>query len=177
VCRFHVATGWRCANKKSLTAPLLEHHATSGHHLQSFGFLLLDWLPWFLTKGKACCCIHHTLLLGFSNWPIIYSASSPTTCCVVPTSWKFTIQNHQINQAPTTAQLIRLHQCSSQSDLSLVRPIRGEGWFLKFWWWDTVHLWFLMMHTYVIYTCWKRLFVLFYNIYPNPLVYFHVTEV
>jgi hypothetical protein len=33
--------------------------------------------PWFLTKGKACCYIHHTLLLGFSNWTVIYSASSP----------------------------------------------------------------------------------------------------
>jgi hypothetical protein len=32
--------------------------------------------PWFLTEGKACCYIHHTLLLGFSNWPVIYSASS-----------------------------------------------------------------------------------------------------
>jgi hypothetical protein len=32
--------------------------------------------PWFLTEGKACCYIHHTLLLGFSNWPVTYSASS-----------------------------------------------------------------------------------------------------
>jgi hypothetical protein len=35
--------------------------------------------PWFLTEKKACCYIHHTLLLGFSNWPVIYSASSLLT--------------------------------------------------------------------------------------------------
>jgi hypothetical protein len=29
----------------------------------------------FLTEGKACCYIHHTLHLGFSNWPVTYSAS------------------------------------------------------------------------------------------------------
>jgi hypothetical protein len=85
VCRFHIATGWRRANKKSLTAPLLEHHAASGHHLQLFGFLLLDWLHWFLTEGKACCYIHHTILLGFSNWPVIYSASSEWH--TQPTTW------------------------------------------------------------------------------------------
>jgi hypothetical protein len=28
--------------------------------------------PWFLTKGKTCCYIHHTFLLGFPNWPVIY---------------------------------------------------------------------------------------------------------
>jgi hypothetical protein len=33
--------------------------------------------PWFLTERKACCYIYHTLLLGFSNWPVTYSASSP----------------------------------------------------------------------------------------------------
>jgi hypothetical protein len=46
-------------------APLLEHHVASGHHLQLYFGLLLDWLPWFLTEGKTCCYIHHTLLLGF----------------------------------------------------------------------------------------------------------------
>jgi hypothetical protein len=71
VCRFHVATGWRRATKLSLTAPLLEHHAVSGHHLQSFVCLLLDWLPWFHNWGKTCCYIHQNLLLGFSNWPVI----------------------------------------------------------------------------------------------------------
>jgi hypothetical protein len=28
--------------------------------------------PWFLTEGKTCCYIHHTFLLGFPNWPVIY---------------------------------------------------------------------------------------------------------
>jgi hypothetical protein len=28
--------------------------------------------PWFLTEGKTFCCIHHTFLLGFPNWPIIH---------------------------------------------------------------------------------------------------------
>jgi hypothetical protein len=76
VCRFHVATGWRCANKLSLTAPLLEHHTASGHHLQSFVSLLLDWQPWFHNWGKTCCYIHPNLLLGFSNWPVIFTSST-----------------------------------------------------------------------------------------------------
>jgi hypothetical protein len=28
--------------------------------------------PWFLTEGKTCCYIHHTFLLGFPNWSVIY---------------------------------------------------------------------------------------------------------
>jgi hypothetical protein len=28
--------------------------------------------PWFLTEGKTCYYIHHTFLLGFPNWPVIY---------------------------------------------------------------------------------------------------------
>jgi hypothetical protein len=28
--------------------------------------------PWFRTEGKTCCYIHHTFLLGFPNWPVIY---------------------------------------------------------------------------------------------------------
>jgi hypothetical protein len=29
-------------------------------------WLFLDTIkPWFLTKGKTCCCAHHTFLLGF----------------------------------------------------------------------------------------------------------------
>jgi hypothetical protein len=28
--------------------------------------------PWFHTKGKTCCYIHHTFLLGFPNWTVIY---------------------------------------------------------------------------------------------------------
>jgi hypothetical protein len=43
VCRFHIATSWRCANKISLTVPLLECHYASKHHLLEFGFFLLDW--------------------------------------------------------------------------------------------------------------------------------------
>jgi hypothetical protein len=74
MCRFHVATGWRRANKLSLTARLLEHHAASGHHLQSYWLLpLLTDIPWFLTEEKHCCYIHHTFLLGFptGRWKTI----------------------------------------------------------------------------------------------------------
>jgi hypothetical protein len=28
--------------------------------------------PWFLTAEKTCCYIHHTFLLGFPKWPVIY---------------------------------------------------------------------------------------------------------
>jgi hypothetical protein len=30
----------------------------------------------FITEGKTCCYIHQTLLLGFSNWPVIYYTQS-----------------------------------------------------------------------------------------------------
>jgi hypothetical protein len=30
----------------------------------------------FKTEGKTCCYIHQTLLLGFSNWPVIYYTQS-----------------------------------------------------------------------------------------------------
>jgi hypothetical protein len=55
-------------------APLLEHHAASGHHLQAYWLLpLLTDIPWFLTEGKPCCYIHHTFLLGFptGRWKTI----------------------------------------------------------------------------------------------------------
>jgi hypothetical protein len=71
VCRFHVVTGWRCTNKLSLMAPLLECHAASGHHLQSFVSVLLDWLPWFITEGKLAA-IFIKPSLGVSIWPVIY---------------------------------------------------------------------------------------------------------
>jgi hypothetical protein len=38
----------------------LECHEASKHHLLKFGFLLLDWLPWFHNWGKTCCYAHHT---------------------------------------------------------------------------------------------------------------------
>jgi hypothetical protein len=30
----------------------------------------------FITEGKTCRYIHQTLLLGFSNWPVIYYTQS-----------------------------------------------------------------------------------------------------
>jgi hypothetical protein len=74
-CHF-ISENFVISNKLSLTVPLLEHHAASGHHLQSFVSLLLDWLPWFHNWGKNCCYIHQNLLLGFSNWPVIYTSST-----------------------------------------------------------------------------------------------------
>jgi hypothetical protein len=35
----------------------------------------IDYLG-FITEGKTCCYIHKTLLLGFSNWPVIYYTQS-----------------------------------------------------------------------------------------------------
>jgi hypothetical protein len=35
----------------------------------------IDYLG-FITEGKTCCYIHQTLLLGFSNWPVIYYTQS-----------------------------------------------------------------------------------------------------
>jgi hypothetical protein len=35
----------------------------------------IDYLG-FITEGKTCCYIYQTLLLGFSNWPVIYYTQS-----------------------------------------------------------------------------------------------------
>jgi hypothetical protein len=35
----------------------------------------IDYLG-FITEGKTYCYIHQTLLLGFSNWPVIYYTQS-----------------------------------------------------------------------------------------------------
>jgi hypothetical protein len=42
-----------------------ECYEAGKHHLLKFGFLLLDWLPWFHNWGKTCCCAHHTFSWGF----------------------------------------------------------------------------------------------------------------
>jgi hypothetical protein len=66
----------------------------------SIVFFLLDWLPWFLTEGKTCCYIHHTFILGFPNWPVIYfittapSRERKASCtCLLDMSCR-TIYNH-----------------------------------------------------------------------------------
>jgi hypothetical protein len=46
--------------------------------------------PWFLTEGKTCCYIHHTLLLGF---PTGQSFTSLITCQQV--LWHYLSPRHQ----------------------------------------------------------------------------------
>jgi hypothetical protein len=48
----------------------------------SFAFSYWIDKPWFLTEGKACCYIHHTFLLGFPNWPVIYRAINNNHLCI-----------------------------------------------------------------------------------------------
>jgi hypothetical protein len=40
--------------------------------------------PWFLTEEKTCCYIHHTFLLGFPNWPVIYFINYTPTSSLAP---------------------------------------------------------------------------------------------
>jgi hypothetical protein len=40
--------------------------------------------PWFLTEGKTCCYIHHTFLLGFPNWPVIYFIITAPSIAITP---------------------------------------------------------------------------------------------
>jgi hypothetical protein len=42
----------------------------------------------FITEGKTCCYIHHTILLVFPNWPIINfittaPSGTPAACSLV----------------------------------------------------------------------------------------------
>jgi hypothetical protein len=66
-------TGWSFTTHKetsgaiNLTPAITFGRLASSYWIDNLGFLL---------REKACCYIHHTLLLGFSNWPVIYSASS-----------------------------------------------------------------------------------------------------
>jgi hypothetical protein len=38
--------------------------------------------PWFLTEGKTCFYIHHTFLLGFPNWPVIYFITTMSSIAI-----------------------------------------------------------------------------------------------
>jgi hypothetical protein len=60
-------------------APLLEHHAASGHHLQSFvsptGRLNLG----FITEGKLAAIFIKTLSWGFpTGWSFYFINSAPS---------------------------------------------------------------------------------------------------
>jgi hypothetical protein len=86
VCRFHVATGWRRANKKSLTAPLLECHTASGHHLLEYCLFPPRRLNLgFITEGKLAA-IFIKPSLGVSNCPVIYFINYTPTSFLAPSS-------------------------------------------------------------------------------------------
>jgi hypothetical protein len=56
---------------RSLTAPLLECHYTSKHHLQLYWLLpLLIDIPWFLNWGKTLLLYSSYLPLGVPNWTV-----------------------------------------------------------------------------------------------------------
>jgi hypothetical protein len=69
VCRFRIVVSKQSLDEAPyINCPKLSQ--TSKHHLQSFVSPLQERLNLgFLTKGKSCCCTHHTFLLGFpTGW-------------------------------------------------------------------------------------------------------------
>jgi hypothetical protein len=74
-CCWCKATPWT-----SFLAPLSGAVAKlAGIDLLKFGSFSY-WFdkPWFHNWGKTCCCAHHNLPLGFSNWAVIYNIPTST---------------------------------------------------------------------------------------------------
>jgi hypothetical protein len=73
VCRFHVAAGGKLHANKFSSAIVWSVTKLAGINLRKFGSFSY-WFdkPWFHNRGKTFCCAHHNLLLGFTNWAVIY---------------------------------------------------------------------------------------------------------
>jgi hypothetical protein len=84
VCRFHIATSWRRANKIPLTVPLLECHYASKHHLLEYWLFPTGRLNLgFITEGKLAA-IFIKPSHGVSNWPVIYFINYTPTSFLAP---------------------------------------------------------------------------------------------